>query len=145
MPKKINSKRKGKVGELSWAKFCRDQGYECRRTAQYCGKTGEASDVIGLPGIHQEVKRVERLDLYGALSQAKRDARPGEIPIVAHRRNNHDWVVIMDAEDWFELYRVWEADMALRKAQEEKKSMEEAAWREAVENRVEGEEDEDCT
>ena len=58
----MNSKQKGKRGELEWASYCRGQGYDCRRTAQYCGNTGDASDVVGLPGIHQEVKRVERLD-----------------------------------------------------------------------------------
>lgn len=63
---------------------------------------------MGLPGIHQEVKRVERLDLYGAMSQARRDARLGELPIVAHRKNDHVWVVIMDAEDWVTLYSAWE-------------------------------------
>lgn len=38
--------------------------------------------MVGLPGVHIEVKRTERLDLYGALDQARRDARPGELPIV---------------------------------------------------------------
>lgn len=104
----MNSKQKGKRGELEWAGFCRDQGYDCRRTAQYCGNTGDASDVVGLPGIHQEVKRVERLDLEGAMTQAKHDA--GEnIPIVAHRRSRCEWLVTMRAEDWFSLYREWEA------------------------------------
>lgn len=106
----MNSRQKGKRGELEWAAFCRENGYtSARRTAQYCGKTGDASDVVGLPGIHQEVKRVERLDLYGAMFQAKRDAKPGEMPIVAHRKNGENWLVTMDAEDWFTLYREWEA------------------------------------
>ena len=103
------SREKGKRGELEWASFCRGKGYDCRRTSQYCGKTGDASDVVGLPGIHQEVKRVERLDLYGALSQAQRDAKLGEMPIVAHRKNYHPWVVIIGAEDFFTIYREWEA------------------------------------
>lgn len=103
------SREKGKRGERDWASFCRSQGYDCRRTSQYCGKTGDASDVVGLQGIHQEVKRVERLDLYGALSQAQMDAKPGEMPIVAHRKNDHPWVVIIGAEDFFTIYREWEA------------------------------------
>ena len=102
------SREKGKRGEREWASFCRQNGYDCRRTAQYCGKTGNAADVVGLPGIHQEVKRVERLDLYGALLQARRDAPGGTVPIIAHRKNDHSWVVVMDAEDWFSLYRAWE-------------------------------------
>lgn len=103
------SRDKGKRGERDWALFCRGQGYDCRRTSQYCGKSGDASDVVGLPGIHIEVKRTERLDLYGAVFQAQRDAMPGALPIVAHRRNDREWLVVMSAEDWFELFRAWEA------------------------------------
>lgn len=105
------SREKGKRGEREWAELCRAHGYgEARRTAQYCGKTGDASDVVGLHGIHQEVKRVERLELYHALQQATRDAQEagaGAIPVVAHRRNKERWVVIMDAEDWFKLFHAW--------------------------------------
>ena len=105
----MNSREKGKRGELEWARVCRDHGYDCRRTAQYCGKNGDASDVVGLPGIHQEVKRVERLDLECAMAQAVRDHKDGLIPIVAHRKNNCGWLVTMRAEDWFSLYAEWEA------------------------------------
>lgn len=105
----MNSKRKGKTGELEFSRLCREQGYDCRRTAQYCGNTGDAADVVGLPGIHVEVKRVERLNVREAMGQAIRDARPGEIPVVAHRRDRHPWLVTMRLEDWFALYREWEA------------------------------------
>lgn len=105
----MNSKAKGARGEREWASFCRSQGYECRRTAQYCGNTGDASDVVGLPGIHIEVKRVERLNLINAMAQAVRDSLGRKIPIVAHRQNNSGWLVTMRAEDWFALYREWEA------------------------------------
>ena len=105
----INSKKKGAKGEREFAALCREQGYDCRRTSQYCGQTGDASDVVGLPGLHIEVKRVERLNIEDAISQARRDAKPGEIPMVAHRRNNCHWLVTMDAENWFEIYREWEA------------------------------------
>lgn len=107
----MNSKQKGARGEREWAAFCREQGYDCRRTAQYCGKTGDASDVVGLPGIHLEVKRVENFRIYDAIDQATRDAKAagrGEIPVVAFRKNNHRWLIIQDAEDWFQIYREWE-------------------------------------
>lgn len=104
----MNSRRKGKVGELEWAAVCRENGYDCRRGQQYAGANGDA-DVVGLPGVHVEVKRVERLDLESAMSQSRRDAKTGEKPIVAHRRNRCEWLVTMRAEDWFELYRGWEA------------------------------------
>ena len=107
-----NSRAKGKAGELEFSRLCRAEGYDVRRTAQYCGKTGEAADCIGLPGIHIEVKRVEHLNIDDALAQAKRDAVEAgrdEMPIVAHRRNNARWKITMDAADWFKLYREWEA------------------------------------
>lgn len=104
----INSRRKGKAGELEWARLCREHGYDCRRGQQFSGANGDA-DVVGLPGIHIEVKRVERLDLESAMSQSRRDARPGELPVVAHRRNWGEWLVTMPAEAWFDLYREWEA------------------------------------
>ncbi len=104
----INGKRKGKAGELEWCKFCREHGFEdVRRTAQFCGNTGEAADCVGLYGIHQEVKRVEKLNIHEAMSQAERDAEAegqANMPIVAHRRNNTKWLVTMRAEDWLRLY-----------------------------------------
>lgn len=102
------SREKGKRGEREWALVCREHGYECRRTSQYCGRSGEAADVVGLPGVHIEVKRVERLNILDAMLQAVRDAPAGVMPIVAHRRNNCPWLVTMRAEDWFSLYRAWE-------------------------------------
>lgn len=106
-----NGKRKGKNGELEFARLCRDEGFDARRTAQYCGKTGDAADVIGLPGVHVEVKRVERLNVSDAMAQAVRDsAKSGKVPIVAHRKNNEGWLVTMRAQDWFKLYREWSGE-----------------------------------
>ena len=104
----MNSRRKGKEGELSLARKLREYGYDCRRSVQYCGTNGDA-DVVGLPGIHIECKRVERLNLVEAMRQAERDARPGEFPVVFHRRNDEPWMVTMPLESWIEIYREWEA------------------------------------
>lgn len=101
----INSRRKGAEGERSLAKKLKEYGYDCRRTVQYCGKSGEAADIIGLPGIHIECKRVERLNLEDAMAQSKRDAREGEVPTVMHRKNNCEWLVTMRLEDWIEFYK----------------------------------------
>lgn len=105
----MNSKAKGKRGELDLSRYLREQGYEARRTAQYCGNTGEAADVVGLPGIHIECKRVERINLREALEQARRDAPEGKIPVVFQRGNHQPWVVCLDAGDFMEIYREWEA------------------------------------
>lgn len=104
----MNSRMKGKRGELELARALRTLGYDCRRGQQYSGKNGDA-DVVGLPGIHIECKRVERLNLTEAMKQAKRDALPGEFPVVFHRRNDEPWLVTMPLGDWIEIYREWEA------------------------------------
>ncbi len=101
------SREKGRRGEIEVARLPQSHGYEARRGQQYHGGP-QSPDVVGLPGIHIEVKRTERLHLWDALAQAKRDAGDN-IPVVFHRANDCPWVVIMDAKDWMELYREWEA------------------------------------
>lgn len=103
-----NSRDKGARGERELARKLREYGYGCRRGQQYSGANGDA-DVVGLGGVHIECKRVERLDLYGAMAQAKADARDGDMPIVMHRRNACEWMVTMSLADWIELYKEWEA------------------------------------
>ena len=105
MAKKINSRQKGKVGERELARFLRDAGFkECRRGEQYCGANGDA-DVVGLPGIHIECKRVEKLNLQKAYQQACNDAKEDETPAVFHRKNGEEWMVTMSLKDWIELYK----------------------------------------
>lgn len=103
----MNSREKGKKGEREFASLCRDKGFsKVHRTQQYCGNTGDAADVVGLPGVHAEVKRVENLNIYNAIEQAKRDSKKsGRVPVVFHRKNYREWLVTMTADDWFNLYR----------------------------------------
>ena len=93
----MNSRNKGAAGERELAGKLRDYGYNARRGQQYSGANGDA-DVVGLPGIHIEVKRAERLNIDEAMEQARRDAREGEIPAVFHRKNGQPWKVTMDFE-----------------------------------------------
>ena len=98
---------KGKRGERELSAKLRNCGYDCRRGQQYSGVSGDA-DVIGLPGVHIECKRVERLNLYDAMAQAIHDTRPEELPAVFSRRNHSDWLVTMRLDDWIELYKNFE-------------------------------------
>ena len=66
-------REKGKRGERELAGILQDYGYNCRRGQQYCGAPA-MRDVIGLPNVHIEVKRVEDLRLRKALQQSSRDA-----------------------------------------------------------------------
>ena len=100
----MNSKQKGARGERELAKVLRAHGFKTRRGQQYCGANGDA-DVVGLPNIHIECKRVERLNLYDAMAQAKSDAKKDEIPVVMHRKDKCDWLVTMSLDDFIEIYK----------------------------------------
>lgn len=99
----INSKRKGARGELELAHKLEEYGYNAKRSVQYNGKDGQA-DVVGLPRIHCEIKRVEKLNIYDAIEQAKRDAKNGDMPTVFHRKNRCNWLVTMELDEFMQLY-----------------------------------------
>ena len=116
----INSKQKGARFERQLASRFRDHGFEARRTAQYCGNTGDASDVVGLEGIHIEAKHQERMQLYDWMEQARRDsAGTGRIPAVFHKKNNAEILVTMELNNWMQLYREWAAGFDLKGSNED--------------------------
>ena len=110
----INSQEKGERGERGWAKLTKACGFpNNRRGQQYCGIEGQ--DCVGIPGLHQEVKWVESLNIDEAMAQAIRDASDGLVPIVAHRKNQEQskekkakyyrpWKVTLRAEDFLAIY-----------------------------------------
>ena len=102
----MNSREKGARAERELASKLTEYGFPSRRGQQYSGANGDA-DVVGLPWIHIECKRVERLNLQEAYDQSKRDARDDEIPVVMHRKSNCKWLVTMSLEDWIDFYREW--------------------------------------
>jgi len=98
---KINSRAKGARGELELANHLKGKfGWEARRTQQYAGHSGDASDVViqELPSLHVEVKRVQKLNLDAAMAQAIRDCH-GKTPTVWHRKDRGQWMVTLRLED----------------------------------------------
>ena len=98
------SRQKGKRGERECAAELAELfGVTARRGVQYQGGP-ESPDVVleGVP-IHVECKRVERLDLYAAITQANADASSDAVPIVWHRRNNQPSVVIVETSRLLDL------------------------------------------
>lgn len=107
-----NSRGKGKEGELELSHELSKWGFSCRRGQQFRGG-GDSPDVIGLPGVHIECKRVERLLLDDAMEQSRRDAKgTGDIPVVMHRRNRKPWKVTMDLADFMNMYVAATCDSA---------------------------------
>ena len=104
----MNSRQKGARGERELANLLRKEyGYHTRRGQQYCGANGDP-DVVGLKDIHIECKRVERLNIYDAIGQARADAKLDEFPTVMHRKNYCEWLVTMTLADWMVLYEAYE-------------------------------------
>lgn len=97
------SREKGKRGEREASNFFKSYGYDTKRGVQYHGGP-DSPDVAGLPDVHLEVKRVQALRLYDALSQSIGDADGSELPVVMHRKDREGWVIIQPIEDWMLLY-----------------------------------------
>lgn len=98
------SQRKGRAGELELCRFLQSQGIPAEPGMPV--SFGATPDVVGIPGIHAEVKRVERLNVSAAMAQAERDAQRFQdgAPAVFHRRSRSPWLVTMKLGDWMKLY-----------------------------------------
>lgn len=98
MAKRIDSRAKGAAAERqAAAAIARQFGCEARRGQQFSGSPDSPDIVSSLP-VHWECKRVEKGNLYQWLEQACRDAGD-KVPVVIHRRNNHEWVLVMRLKD----------------------------------------------
>ena len=99
MPKKINSRQKGARYEREISRYLNDRGFPSHRGQQFSG--GKDSPDVVSPDfpLHIEAKFVERLDLYGAMTQSIRDA--GEKPpCVVHRKKNSESLITLKLEDF---------------------------------------------
>lgn len=99
-----SSQRKGAAGERELVSLLRERGYPATRGGSL--SFGSVPDVVGLPGVHIEAKRVERLNLEKAMKQAVQDAQRFQdgVPAVFHRKNREPWLVTMLLDDWLKLY-----------------------------------------
>ncbi len=97
--RKINSRNKGACGERELAReLTRVLGIEARRGRQFCGSPDSPDVQTSLDAVHFECKRVEKFNLYSALNQATQDAGD-KIPVVAHRKNQREWVIVVRLDD----------------------------------------------
>lgn len=95
----MNSRQKGARGEREAAKeWARIMGGNARRGQQFSGGKESPDIVIAHKKIHVEVKRVEAGNPYQWMDQAVRDAAD-KVPVVLHRRNSRDWLLIVRLND----------------------------------------------
>jgi len=97
----MNSKRKGKVGELELVTWLKARGLHAQRTQQYKGTPNSADvECQELKQLHIEVKRRESGNVYRWVSQAVSDAGSTRYPIVFHRRSRSLWHVTLRGDDF---------------------------------------------
>lgn len=104
----MNSKRKGSAGEREIVDLLQKYGIRAYRNDQIFKSGKENPDVSAdLAGIqiHIEVKRVEKLNVSAAISQAKKDASEKSIPVVVHRRNREQWLLTIPLITLLELLK----------------------------------------
>ena len=99
----MNAYRKGYRGESELARELTDLlGVPVRRGAVPMLPGFLAPDVYGLPGIHIETKRRDRLSLAAAMRQARWDAGTA-LAVVISRGNHQEWLVTCRLADWLKL------------------------------------------
>ena len=99
------SQRKGADGERELAAILRGYGYDIERGGSL--SFGDVPDLVGVPGLHIECKRVERLNVPEAMRQAIRDSERFHdgLPALFHRRNRQPWLVTLRLEDFMRLFK----------------------------------------
>jgi hypothetical protein len=94
----MHSLNKGKRAEREAAAVLGQVfGVACRRSQQYAGGT-DSADVVGLDGVHVEVKHQERMRLFDWVAQAVRDCGKN-VPVVLHRQNRKPWLLTIQLDD----------------------------------------------
>ena len=94
------SRQTGKRGEReAAAELAVVFGCEARRGVQYQGGPDSPDVVLEGVAVHVEAKRTERLSLWAAIEQACRDAPEGKVPMVWHKCNRRESVVIVRTSD----------------------------------------------
>lgn len=103
----MNSKHKGNAGERELCAILAEAGAARRNDQTFVGGV-DNPDVafrIGQNRFHVECKRTEKFNAYAAMEQAQRDANGHAIPMVAHRRNRHPWLVVLTLHDFLKLMK----------------------------------------
>lgn len=103
------ARRHGAEFERETAKLLKEYGFDdAHRTQQYCGNSGEAADVVGLPGIHIECKfRQNIAGVFDWLEQAQNDCKGKTLPVViAGRAREKMPFVAMRFDVFMQLYKM---------------------------------------
>ena len=100
-----HSRNKGQRGETAVKDIYRDNGIPARRV----GNAGSLADVVGVPGVHVEVKMAGVIRILDWLKQAEAEAPEGIIPSVHFRQcsrsRSSGWYVAVPLDDFIGLVK----------------------------------------
>lgn len=106
------SRRKGTKGEQMVATLYRDQGINAARVPN-SGGLDTKGDLVGVPGVHVEVKMTAKLRMLEWMAQAEAEAPPGQTPAVHWRYctqgRSTGWYVTVPFDDFVDLLLAREA------------------------------------
>lgn len=95
-------RQKGKRGERMAAKaVSASLGVQARRGVQFKGGADSADIEVQIPGVHWEVKFVEREAVRSWMAQARAECGAG-VPVVLHKRSREEWLVTLPLERLYE-------------------------------------------
>lgn len=101
------SRRRGKTGERELCKELEKlelPGFQ--RSQQHTGRHGDADieNTLTETSLLWECKRVERINVNAVMQRAIEDASAkGRLPIIAHRKNRHPWLVTFQLNDLWDV------------------------------------------
>lgn len=101
----MNSRDKGKRGELEVVHYWHDLDFKCWRTPNSGGLTHSKGDINGVPGLHQEVKMQETVRIKEWIRQADEDCSPTDIPVVIWRTSRMPWRVDLELSDFGPIWK----------------------------------------
>ena len=101
-----SAQAKGRRGEIELAQFLQAHGYADARPGAALNY-GTQPDITGIPGLHIECKRHEKLELTKWYQQAQADAERMQDgrPAVIFRRNRQQWMIALSLEDFIAMQR----------------------------------------
>ena len=97
-----SQRQKGKRGERAAAKAVSAAlRVNARRGVQFKGGADSADIEVEIPGVHWEVKFVERESVRTWMAQAQAECGGG-VPVVLHKRSRAEWLVTLPLERLYE-------------------------------------------
>lgn len=97
------ARNKGAAGERELAALLSEHlGFVVKRNL---GQARDGADDLTVAQFRIEVKRRETLRIDEWSQQVEACAQPGEVPVVAYRRNGQPWRVVLKLHDFLPLMR----------------------------------------